>query len=98
MQALFRLFILLVRGKSKETIKESVLSRQKHFVNLHNHQLSKLWIGITSGMYFIEEENTDPDVAIEKCKSCVEEGKRSRGGKYRVLETVSVKKEVKSNI
>lgn len=78
-------FILLVRGKSKETIKESVLSRQKHFVNLHNHQYPSCGIGITSGMYFIEEENTDPDVAIENANLAWKKAKRSRGGKYRVF-------------
>lgn len=58
-------FLLLRKGEDVQKIRDEVLAGQQRFINLHNHQYPSSGLSVSTGIYFIENENIDADIAIE---------------------------------
>lgn len=69
-------FLLLKRGNDEEEIKKAVRDSQRKFVNLHNHQYPSSGLSVSAGIYFIEDEKIDVDLAIENATLAWKRAKR----------------------
>lgn len=59
-------FLLLLEGKDRESLEENIRSRNQRFLNMLNHQYPNSGMGITAGVYILEDmQKVDLDVAVE---------------------------------
>lgn len=74
-------FMLLLEGKDKTELEENIRIRNKRFLNMLNHQYPNSGMGITAGVYVVEDsQKVDIDMAIENAnlawKYAKNEGRR----------------------
>ena len=58
-------FLFLAVGDNKEELQRKITTQQKKFTNMQNHQYPSSGLSITTGMYFIESDKVDLELAIE---------------------------------
>ncbi len=79
-------FIMLLGGEDKESIVRYINKKHKEFVNQNNHQYPNCGLALTTGLYFIDDEKIDVDVAIENVNLAWKKAKRNRSTKVVVFE------------
>lgn len=58
-------FLVLLCDESKEKLEENLNLRNRRFMNMQNHQYPNSGMGVTAGVYVIEDSRMDIEQAIE---------------------------------
>lgn len=80
-------FLLLRKGESVQKIRDDVLEGQQKFINLHNHQYPSSGLSISTGIYFIESDNIDVDIAIENATLAWKHAKKVHKSQLEVFDS-----------
>ena len=59
-------FLFLAVGDDKEELQRKITTQQKKFTNMQNHQYPNSGMGVTAGVYVIEDARMDIEQAIER--------------------------------
>lgn len=80
-------FLLLRKGESIQKIRDDVLEGQQKFINLHNHQYPSSGLSVSTGIYYIENENIDVDIAIENATLAWKHAKKVHKSQLEVFDS-----------
>lgn len=70
-------FLVLIADEDRKTMVEHLLSRNKRFTNMQNHRYPNSGMGVSAGIYILEDGKTDMDQAIENANLAWKHAKRS---------------------
>lgn len=58
-------FLLLIADENEKLLEERLRGRNQRFTNMQNHRYPNSGMGVTAGIYFLEDTGMDVDLAIE---------------------------------
>lgn len=58
-------FLLLIKDESKDLLEEHLRGRNRRFTNMQNHCYPNSGMGVTAGVFYIEDKDVTIDAAIE---------------------------------
>ena len=70
-------FLLLIADESQEKMIDRLHNRNKRFSNMQNHRYPNSGMGISAGVYILEDNKMDIEVCDRKCQSCMEKCKNT---------------------
>lgn len=76
-------FLLLIVDDSEELLSEHLQKRNQRFTNMQNHQYPNSGMGVTAGVYILENTKMDIDQAIENANLAWKHAKNS--GKRQIV-------------
>lgn len=80
-------FLLLRKGPDARTLRDEALASQQKFANLHNHQYPGSGLSVSTGIYFIDDANTDVDIAIENANLAWKRAKAAHKSQLEVFDS-----------
>ena len=73
-------FLVLLKERTREHLEECMKNRSRRFSNMQNHKYPNSSMGVTAGVYLIEEDYPDIDKAIENATLAWKQAKKGKKG------------------
>lgn len=70
-------FLILTADENRELLEEHLRKRNQRFTNMQNHQYPNSGMGVTAGVYILENTKMDIDLAIENANLAWKHAKRA---------------------